>query len=364
MKAEKILQLTLFSLGLNAPVLLHFGYRLNRLLCLVVGEDESKATIDSFYEFNCLIIDESFSPTFVRKRISEETFSFILFSMNTEKKSTLEILSILYAAVASGYFNNRKFTATVIIVTENQYLRDVDNQLFFVCLTEPLQPGQIAISDVVPKPEELALVFHKIKELEKSEFDPASKIFYAAACFLFPHNQDNMILETCCSVLSSIFTVNEAFHNEGASLDQLFVKRITNWAKETNFSDVIELPYLNTDEYSRLNIAIFYSAEKDLMYISEYLFSKIIEKLDLSSPAIKRALADSGVLLPECSNFKTFTVKMNCFVNSKPHRPRMLRLNAEKLVSASGLMLIDACIMRKGKEKLNGQYQPPAASRT
>ena len=340
----------LLTVGLNAPVLSHWGIRLNRLLCLMVPEGETRNVVNLFCNFHALVIGEGFTPSSVTARLAMEAYTFILFTMNPNKKNSAEILDLLYGATCTGYYGSKNFTSTVIIISEDQYLRDPDWRMFMVSLNKPLLVKKIALETVVPQAKDLSLVQHMINGLGSTDLAPAEYVFCAASCFSFPIHRDDKLLETHRMLASSLSTADEIYHSEGEYLEMLFQECLAKWIIENNFSDIIELPNISAEDYQRLSSAIFFN-ETNYVFISESLFGTMTRSLKLSSVVIKRVLVESGIIVPEANNHKSFTVKMNCIVDSKALRPRMLRFDSNKLVSSSGMKLIDFCKIRK-KERL------------
>ena len=350
MDNNRLLLLLILSLGLNTPVLSHWGIHLNRLLCLLVPEGESKNVISHFTDKRAFVINEGASPARVKNRLAAESFTFIIYTMNPERKNGAEILHILYGAVSTGFYDDRTFSSTVIVVSDNQYLSDPEKRLFVINLDRPLYTDVIPLEEVVPKAEDLSLVAYKIKGLETT--DPGRFAMYAAACFPYPYHKDDELLGKYIHLAASLCAADEAYHGESECLDMLFIKCLRDWCEKNHFSDIIDLPYLSEEEYERLSTAMFYNAEKELIFMSEHLFGQITTSmtLSISSLAIKRALIEANIIVPEPANLKTFTVKMSCFTGPEPHRPRMLRFNSNKLTTSSGLKLIDICKMRKHME--------------
>ena len=290
--SESIIKLLLLSSYIaNYPILRSLGYSLNKPVALICEKMNDLTKLANTLSFAPIILDSSEGNPKVKKMLvggnSQGIFLRVSESILKTTKG-ISLIEFLCNLSASGTLNGLPCNVIPVFVCENGLpirLKDDVFEVFYQAnkfYSDRLHP-------IVPKAHELPVVFDHIKRFStKKTLSPME----AAVFFLYNFAQENGIpLKLLLKIALQMQNQDENAKSTDCIPD-LFIDTLYQWQERTNFNKIITLPNLSMNEENDFDRSMFVKSSKGFLYMSDKMFSKIIQPLtaSYSTSTIKEAL--------------------------------------------------------------------------
>lgn len=241
--------------------------------------------------------------------------------------------------VKVGRADDRAVTRLPIILTEHLLTEELAEELFLIDFEDAM--GEVDVWNHLPEPEEFSLIGEKIEELEKEICDE-ERFLRAGICFLYPDYKRRGRLGDyqALHVLASWLVALDDEAKDSSGIAEMFIERLYKYEENGQKPKLIRLPNVHTDDMK--NSSYYFFHDDRFLYISNALFSKIIEPLKQAAGAatVKSVLAAEKILVK--GRTKDYTSKMPIVIqDAQISRPRFLRFDLMKLKREGQLDFIE-----------------------
>lgn len=347
-KSEKTLQI-LKLLAINIPVISDWNYNFSKLLVINVPPGCTSELIDNLYIYGSHTLDEHMKKEKLAT-IIKKTNSAFLFVPYTGTRKNIEIIEMLQTVWITGRLDEQPISALPVIISEEPYVEDLSQKMFFVLLTETFENVKPNITfDYIPNEKDLSLIRDVLERNINSAESREGKAMIAACCFLYPYfesDERNEALANYIECVQELEAMDDGYH-DAQDLTTIFVKTFNQWLEEENFQKVFELPEVKSKVLSTIDDSLFFDDE--FLYISEKLFKKIVINISDVIPinTFKRGLIE-GPLIGSTGNY---TRKISVLTeDGKWRRIRLMKFKRSELYEIGDLDVIDQCLRRKERE--------------
>lgn len=352
MRFEKSVMSILKSLSANFPIINALGYRPKKPIAILVSADEIETIRRILCNFVGPVVDNSMSLTKVGEILCNTNSDFVWLPYSDTRKGR-EILDFINTAQKIGGVGKQGITALPLVVATGKVQSKDLEDFFLVYVDGELSNVQIFTDDVVPPDNQVQVVLDKISGLELHGKSQEEKALMSAACFLHPalkrhgHEEELGQLLRCAAKLVQ----QDEDSRDISAIGAFFVSELYIWQEREKFHNILELPWVEMSAEQHFEEIILF--DHQYVYMQETLFEEICRKLleIFSKGALKKGLADCGILCPE--NSKTYTAKFNYNnIVGQYKRKRALRLVRKKLNQLGELEFVELCL-EGGKQDEN-----------
>lgn len=324
---EQKLLLILQIASLAFPVLLDWNIRPTRPLTVCAGENFDILLNNLGSDVHEISTAESkkkeIRDAFLRQ--SKEPFLYFNdFSFRGNSR-----MDFIVTTMRTGLTNNTRISRLPIVIVEKTPPERVRQAVFLLFFDGNVERN-VLVDDMVPRVEDFSLIHEKINEL-KGEFDKTARFLKSTVCFLYPWFAKRDRLEEYLSLHRYVDKLIEldSQAQDLSDLPEIFIDRLFAYKRINPEVKLVDLAEFRRSDLDETGKTMFHNFQ--YLYISVELFDSVVSDLDriADSDRIKQSLEEAGIL----KTLQTgYTARMSATdENGQLHRPRMLRLDLEKL---------------------------------
>ncbi|MDY5578324.1 MAG: hypothetical protein SPF70_12795 [Lachnospiraceae bacterium] len=330
------------SLIVNFPIFWSWGYRITKILTILVDEGQEQKAIEALSTFEKpLVIDEYLKENDIAEMFANNRSQAVFYLLSQKNKRTERILDFLQLAVSTSYVKGNPVSVIPIVITSKAMLLDEREMHFMISIDGDWSNFNLHYREIVPDAKDINSAEILYREVVPPSDDIAN-IMNLANIMIYLKDRNVDMREQRFMMIRNLISSNENLQAyEG--LEELFLYLLEQWIGENaEMVMVCELPCVDNNAYNHLAETLFYT--DDYVFMHEILFQKITKSSESQYPinALKMALKNAEILITE-SKSSVYTTKMNFYREMGMFdRKRMLKFQRSKLSRPGEMDIIDA----------------------
>ena len=321
---EKIMLLA--SYCLNYPVLAKLGKTLKKPVALVFAEAGDAVAFANLISPAPIIVDAPMKVLQTQKLIRRANSQGVFMLMPEMKTTSVKFQEKMEASIGAARNNmiNGEQCSTAVFFMFSKFVPDEFRDTVFEIHVGGLRSlGKIDfLNQIVPEPNELELVFDKMKDFEGE--DSEERALLCAGAFLYPQIADTNAYQRVVEAVKKLCEAADCYRDANGIVE-LFSDLMYKLAEDGCLSPVFILPELDEEGEQKLFTGIYLKG--DIFYIHERNFKSLVCGMGdgITINAMKSALLKKGILITDKGGY---TTKMG-YCNSKGEfkRERMMKFS-------------------------------------
>lgn len=333
-------ELILASYCLNYPVLYEQGMALNKPIALVFGEIGNAVTYANLLSPSPVIVDATMKVSQAKKEIqmaNSKGVFVIMPEMNTSSAKFQEKMVAVFSVATSGLLEGKPCVTAIFLMFSKVVPEMYRDKVFEIHMDLLPNISRIDVMNkVIPKADELALVYDKMRLFE--EEDAEDKALLSSTAFLYPQiieeSNYQIAIETAEKLCKD--AVN---YRDTDGIVELFSDLLYKLAEEAKLSPVYILPELDDEGVDDLRNGIY--IKDDFIFVHEERFKIIASEIGkiITSNAIKSALLLNDIIYADSGGY---TTKMSyCDMKGNFKRVRMMKFSMPAIMGETRLHFRD-----------------------